>query len=310
MAVTLSTEHIQELQEAKYLLENLSLTAKISGAIGSPLEKAIRVLPESTRERIVQVTTKSLDTALYAAIHTLSKDVNAERSPRNLGHKISVALTGAAGGAFGIAALALELPVSTTLMLRSIADIAQSQGENLTERDAQLACVEVFALGGPQAYDDAVETGYFGVRSALAKAVSDAAKHVTRFGLANSGAPVLNKFIHSVALRFSIPVSEKVAAQAIPIIGAAGGALINTAFIQHFQSIAKGHFIVRRLERVYGPTVIREAYASLPRQSEKPMSGESTNPASHQSSNNNSDKSPNIRQDLTNDTNPEEKTLK
>jgi len=51
-------------------------------------------------------------------------------------------------------------------------------------------------------------------------------------------------------------VSEKVAAQAIPLIGAAGGALINTIFIDHFQNMARGHFIIRRLERRYDKDLI------------------------------------------------------
>ena len=42
--------------------------------------------------------------------------------------------SGAAGGAFGLATLPLELPVSTVIMLRSIADIAISEGEDLSSR--------------------------------------------------------------------------------------------------------------------------------------------------------------------------------
>ncbi|MBW2614674.1 MAG: EcsC family protein, partial [Deltaproteobacteria bacterium] len=53
------------------------------------------------------------------------------------------------------------------------------------------------------------------------------------------------------------------AAQAVPIIGAAGGALINTIFIDHFQDMARGHFIVRRLERVYGTDEVQRQYEGL-----------------------------------------------
>jgi hypothetical protein len=58
-------------------------------------------------------------------------------------------------------------------------------------------------------------------------------------------------------------VSEKVAAQAIPLIGAAGGALINTIFIDHFQNMARGHFIIRRLERQHGQDLVRREYDRL-----------------------------------------------
>jgi hypothetical protein len=55
-------------------------------------------------------------------------------------------------------------------------------------------------------------------------------------------------------------VSQKVAAQAVPILGAFGGAAVNTAFMNHFQSTARAHFTVRRLERAYGAAAVRAAY--------------------------------------------------
>ncbi|WP_087629123.1 EcsC family protein [Caballeronia telluris] len=46
----------------------------------------------------------------------------------NFWHKAASAPRGAVGGAFGLAAIAIELPISTTIMMRSIADIARSGG--------------------------------------------------------------------------------------------------------------------------------------------------------------------------------------
>jgi hypothetical protein len=63
-----------------------------------------------------------------------------------------------------------------------------------------------------------------------------------------------------VASRFGITVSEKLAAQAVPIVGAVGGALINSLFLDHFQGMARGHFIIRRLERTYGPELVKQEY--------------------------------------------------
>ena len=74
---------------------------------------------------------------------------------------------------------------------------------------------------------------------------------------------VLVRLIATLASRFGIIVSEKVAAQAIPLIGAAGGALINKIFIDHFQNMARGHFIIRRLERRYDKDLIRQEYDKL-----------------------------------------------
>ena len=81
--------------------------------------------------------------------------------------------------------------------------------------------------------------------------------------MAREGAPALVKLIAALASRFGIIVSEKAAAQAIPLIGAAGGALINTIFIDHFQNMARGHFIIRRLERRYDKDLVRQEYDKL-----------------------------------------------
>src|SRR5207248_2064595 len=69
------------------------------------------------------------------------------RPPRNRLHLAAVAASGAVGGAFGLATLPLELPLSTTLILRSVADIARGEGEDLEDPEGLLSCLEVFALG-------------------------------------------------------------------------------------------------------------------------------------------------------------------
>ena len=75
-------------------------------------------------------------------------------------------------------------------------------------------------------------------------------------------APAIVRLFTIVASRFSIVVSEKASAQAVPIVGAIGGAVINTLFIDHFQDMARGHFIVRRLERRHGAEAVQLAYES------------------------------------------------
>ena len=200
----------------------------------------------------------SLEKALDVALLTLHDRPRTEAWEKL--HKLAVTATGAGGGAFGFAALPFELPVSTTIMLRSIADIARSEGERLHVIEAKLACLEVFALGGRSASDDA---SYFFIRGLFAKTVSQAAKYIAEKGLATKGAPALVKFITQIATRFGASVSQKVAAQAVPGIGAVGGAIINLLFIDHFQTMERGHFIVRRLERNYTPELVRQEYETL-----------------------------------------------
>src|SRR5262249_8123008 len=126
------------------------------------------------------------------------------------------------GGAFGLASLPIELPLSTIIMLRSIAEIARGEGEDLSDPEAALSCVQVFALGGRPGSADASESGYFAVRGILAKSVTQAARFVVERGVVEEGGPVLVRFITQVASRFGLVVTQKLAAQAIPLVGALG----------------------------------------------------------------------------------------
>ena len=100
----------------------------------------------------------------------------------------------------------------------------------------------------------------------LAKTVTEAARFVAERGVINEGAPILLKFVTQIAARFGLVVTQKAAAQALPVVGALGGAAINYAFIEHFQEVARGHFTVRRLERLYGKDKIRNEYDQIAQQ--------------------------------------------
>jgi hypothetical protein len=255
--VELAPEDLNALRQARGLLENPSLAARLADAVGTPIEKLFGMLPRGAADTILSATNASLAAGLKFAVNTMTE----EAAPSvNWLHKTAVGITGAVGGAFGMATLAVELPASTVIMLRSIADVARSEGEPIHSAESKLACLQVFALGGPKSTDDAAESAYFAVRAALAKALAEAAEHMAHRGLAQQGAPAIVRFTSQVAARFGIPVSEKVMAQSVPVIGAAGGAMINLLFIQHFQDLARGHFIVRRLERKYGVEAVKRAY--------------------------------------------------
>jgi hypothetical protein len=254
----LSQEDAEALRYAKSLLERPSLAAKITSVLGTPIEKGFALLPAKWAEVVNSATRTALGRALNVALLTV--DDTGSRAASNRMHKLAVAATGAAGGFFGLPALAVELPVSTTVILRSIADIARSEGERLTAPEAKLACLEVFAFGGPSKGDDATTAGYFATRAALGRAVSEAAQHIAQKGVAREGAPAIVRFVTQVASRFGVTVSEKLAAQAVPLVGAVGGALINSLFIDHFQDMARGHFIIRRLECIYDPELIKQEY--------------------------------------------------
>lgn len=262
MSESFPIEDRKELQVAKNLLENPGIAAKITNYIGTPIEKGFNLLPEDWNNKVGEIAQAALLKASNAAIFTM-KDIPGEAAS-NIWHKLGVAASGGVGGFFGIAAVAVELPVSTSIMLRSIADIARSEGESITSTETKLACLEVFALGGNNASDDGTESGYYAIRATLANSIAEAARFIANKPLTDKSAPVLIKFITKIAERFGIQVTEKAAAQAVPAIGAAGGAIINTIFIDHFQDMARGHFIVRKLERKHGKELIQRLYAELP----------------------------------------------
>ncbi len=262
--MTLSKTELAELKRAKALLENPSLAARLSSMLGSPIERGMAMLPARFKSTVHKVS----EAAMLKALDVAVKSIGVE--PRRVGstssdraHKFAAAASGAVGGAFGLLALSIELPISTIIMLQSVADIAKSEGENVQHIETRLACLTVFALGGRAQSDDAAESGYFAARLAMASAVSEASKFLAEKGMSHVGAPALVRLTSLIASRFGIVVSEKAAAQAIPIIGAASGALINTLFIEHFQNMARGHFTVRRLEKIHGAEPVRLAYQAL-----------------------------------------------
>ena len=248
------------LRNAVQLLEHASLAARLANMIGKPVELLGRALPAGASQAIATATTKSLEAALKVALLTIR---GGPQESSQLLHRALAVASGAAGGAFGIFSLPLELPVSTIIILRSILDIARGEGENLNDPESALSCIEVLGIGGRTETDDAAKSDYFVVRGILAKSVTEAARFIAERGIVEEGSPGLVRLITQLASRFGFVVSQKAAAQTIPVIGALGGAAINYAFIDHFQSVARGHFTVRRLERKYGKDLIFNVYQRL-----------------------------------------------
>ncbi len=258
----MTADELSDLRRARLLLENPGLAMKLTSVLGTSLEKGFSLLPQALSDTVTSLSRQALEAAVHSAIMTMKADQQRPQAANSL-HRLMVAGTGAVGGFWGIAALAVELPLATTIMMRSIADIARSEGHLITDPTIKVACIEVFAFGGPGKNDNGAETGYFAVRAGLAQAVSDATGHIASKGLSKTAPPVVVRLLSQVASRFGVQVSEKIAAQALPVIGALGGAAINTLFIDHFQAMARGHFILLRLEQKYGPEQVRAAYLRL-----------------------------------------------
>ncbi len=256
---------LTELREAKRILEHHGIADRLTELIGVPVTASLKLLPGLAEKAVYAAIDKSLTVALDVALRTLGEGSIESGKPRLMTHKLLAGLSGAAGGVFGGASFAAELPVSTVLILRSVADIARSEGEDLSDVQTRLACLEVFALdpGKTTRIEDETEIGYFAVRAAMAKQIRDASQYVIKNGMSNTAAPPLVKLVGKIGERFGLVVTEKLAAQAIPLIGAVGGALINSYFIDHYQDLARAHFTIRRLERTHGSALVQEAYGQI-----------------------------------------------
>lgn len=261
LPVALDAADLERLRWAAQRLEGPRLAACLSGLVGIPMASAVKLLPRSVYIRAHQLAESAVGQVMDAALVSL-RHVH-EHDRRNGLYRGLAAGCGALGGAFGLSGLLLDLPVTTTLMLRSIAEIARAEGEDLATPEARLACLEVFALGGHAETDDAAEAGYYGNRLSLALPITRATRHLARHGLADPGAPVLVDLIRAVGARFGVVVSQKAAAQLVPLIGAAGGAAVNLIFMSHYQDVARGHFVVRALERRYGQAIVQANYEAL-----------------------------------------------
>ncbi|MCO7572677.1 EcsC family protein [Pseudomonas chlororaphis] len=267
-----SPEDYQDLKRAVSLLESPSLTARLSGLLGSPIESAVKALPNWVSGKINDAVVAALHTSADAALWSLENTPKKQAS--TFLHKVYAATSGAVGGAFGFAALFVELPISTTIMMRSVADVARSEGFDLEDFATKQACIEVFAMGGNSQADDATETGYYLTRSFTTQAMQQLSKELAAIaakqgvGAAGRLSPGqvgkwLALLIEKVASRYGVTISSKFAAQAVPVIGALTGATINALFTDFYQDMARGHFIVRRLERKYGFEQIKGEYAQI-----------------------------------------------
>jgi hypothetical protein len=163
----LSEQETRELHWAYESLEHPSFAARLSSLLAMPIEEGMKLLPRHWRKRVERTAHASVLQAMNLAVASVGVGRTGPPRSHNLLHKAMAAGAGAASGFFGALALAAELPVTTTLILRSIADIARSEGEDLTRSETRLACVQVFALGGRTREDEAADLGYYGLRITL-----------------------------------------------------------------------------------------------------------------------------------------------
>jgi hypothetical protein len=206
---------------------------KLVNRLGNTLENQLSALPDSFRMQIERVTAQALETSYGLAAR--APDMG-QRAPM-----VAAMAAGAAGGAGGLATSVAELPVTVTLFLNSIRAEARAAGLDPNEDWVRAECLQVFAAGSPLAEDDGVNTSFVASRLAL------------------SGSAVKN-LISSIAPKLAAVLGQKLAAQAVPVLGALTGAGLNAAFLSYYREVARVRFELIKLGQVYGPEAVEAEF--------------------------------------------------
>ncbi len=217
--------------------------------VGGQVEDTLKLLPKATRTRVEKVAQSALRQSYELA--SKSRDGIGQNIGSDRMHKFMGTVSGAVGGFGGLPTAIVELPVATTVIFRAVHHVAVEYGEDPLSPETRLQCLAVFGAGGPTQADDGIDISFIGARLSI------------------SGAAV-NGLITKVAPRFAAVLSQKLATQAVPVLGAAAGAGTNYAFVDYYVAMAHVHFGLRRLARTYGDEAVAAefhrvlAQASLP----------------------------------------------
>lgn len=243
---------LEELSSvARQYAEASGLVIKLASWAGDKAHGLMAKAPPDWQQRIEDATDLALRASYAAAFATQADADSGTYLNRALSwaqgerwHQIAAGFTGAVGGLGGIATTLIDLPVTTTIILRSVQEIALGYGEDTSDEAVRVQCLAVFGFGGPLADDDEAETGLFASRVAM------------------SGA-ALAEMVKLILPRFGVIVSEKALAQVTPILGAAAGGVINSVFTGYYQTMAHVHFRLRRLEQEHDHAQVRACFERI-----------------------------------------------
>jgi hypothetical protein len=207
--------------------------------VGGQVEDGLKLLPAGTRDQIDDLARVALRQSFDMAHKSrggLGQNIGSDRI-----HKILGTLSGALGGLGGLPTALAELPVAITVIFRAVHHVAVEYGEDPDAAETRMECLAVFGAGGPGSGDDGVDTAFIGARLSI------------------SGAAV-NGLIGKVAPRFAAVLSQKLASQAVPVLGATAGAGTNYAFVDYYVAMAHVHFGLRKLARAHGEKAVTDHF--------------------------------------------------
>ncbi|MFO1163999.1 MAG: EcsC family protein [Paracoccus sp. (in: a-proteobacteria)] len=232
--ITDPTVHAEIDRLARRYLAAGGIAMEVLNAVGGKAEGLVEKLPQSVRGRLDRLTHAALDRAFDAAAR--SRGVLRDRG--DMFNRLLSTTSGAVGGIAGLGGAMLELPVTITLLLRAIMDIASEHGFDPNSDAARRAALQIFASSGPLSEDDGTDLGLLTARMTIT-------------------GHTVQALIGRVAPRLSASMAQKLAAQTVPVLGAVAGATINYNFTRYYQELARVHFGLMRLSEETG--IPREA---------------------------------------------------
>ena len=73
--------------------------------------------------------------------------------------------------------------------------------------------------------------------------------------------PALHKLIATVAPKLAAALGQKLAAQAVPVLGAVTGAALNAAYLSYYREVARIRFALMRLAVQHGAEAVTVRFA-------------------------------------------------
>jgi hypothetical protein len=211
---------------------------KLVNRLGGGIEGQMDRLPASVRAELERAVAQALHKAHgLAALGKRAPDLG----PR--GATYAAMASGAIGGAAGLAGSLVELPVTITVMLHAIRSEAVAAGYDPDDPKVRVACIEVFSAGSPLRGDDGVNTAFLSARLAMTGGT-------------------LQKVLAVVVPRLAVVFGQKLAAQAVPVMGALTGAALNAAFLNYYREMARIRFRLIRLAEVHGAEKVLAEFAA------------------------------------------------
>lgn len=242
-AILEEEEFRRVIEAAEIYVSSRTVLMSFVATLGNVVDRGINRIPEDWRGEITKKIRETLDFAQRVSIVQMDDEPGRRSSGER--YTAMAMATGVAGGTLGLPSVLAELPITTGLILRAIADIGRAHGHRLNDPEFRATCIEVFAYGGPLDDDDDADITF--IASKL-------------------GAIEVSELVAKVAIRYAAALAPKIVAMSVPVAGSVLGAGVNWAYMNFYQSMARVLFMLHPIQRKYDRAQVRSCFGSLVRE--------------------------------------------